>query len=165
MVFVKVVPSPSDSGILSVEEDNDLVEKSQSSMRGLHVASWIAVVFTTIGLLSFVMLSGFDILLFPRMHSVFLIFFGVPLFIGLGGSVTLNALQAAAHPECAWLRKALWIKVLAATLLFVITIAFSVRMSTAERPYDYQFDQAGEWCCSVYGIDSLFLFQPFSNGV
>lgn len=137
--------------VAPTETETKIITKARKSVRGLNAASWVALIFTSIGLLSFIMLSGFDVYIYPRIHSLFLVIFGVPLFIGLAGSITLNAIQTAAYPEHKWLRKALWIKALAATILLFITVAFSARMATAERPYDYQFDQAAilEWFTTV----------------
>jgi len=124
-----------------------VVETSKRSTRGHTVSSWIALVFTSIALISLILLAGFDCLRYPWLHSVFLMSFGIPLFIGAVGGVSLIGIQMAAHPECTWLRKALWMKAVSGLLVFVMTVAFAVRMATAERPYDEQFDQAAilEW--------------------
>jgi hypothetical protein len=133
--------------ITVVAEDQQkeaIVEIPKPSTRGHTVSSWVALVFTSIALISLILLAGFDCLRYPWLHSVFLMTFGIPLFIGAIGGVSLIGLQMASYPECTWLRKALWMKAVSGLLVFVMTIAFAVRMATAERPYDEQFDQAGE---------------------
>jgi hypothetical protein len=130
--------------VVDDQQKEVIVEIPKPSTRGRTVSSWVALVFTSMALISLILLAGFDCLRYPWLHSVFLMTFGIPLFIGAIGGVSLIGLQMASYPECTWLRKALWMKAVSGLLVFVMTIAFAVRMATAERPYDEQFDQAGK---------------------
>jgi hypothetical protein len=138
-------PPPTVEIVVEDEQQKEaVVEIPKPSTRGGTVSSWVALVFTSMALISLILLAGFDCLLYPWLHSVFLMTFGIPLFIGAIGGVSLVGIQMAAYPECRWLRKALWMKAVSGLLVLVMTIAFAARMATAERPYDEQFDQAGK---------------------
>jgi hypothetical protein len=129
----------------STEDDAQKRPIPQPNTRGHTISSWLSLLFTSLSLVSLILLSGFDCLRYPKLHSLFLLTFGVPLFIGAIGQISLLGIQMAAYPDCAWLRKALWMKGVSGVLVFIMTVAFAVRMGTAERPFDEQFDQAGEW--------------------
>jgi len=144
------LPPTSDNIEAPNEPKDGKVDCTRLSARAHTVSSWVALVFTSIALISLILLAGFDCLRYPKIHSLFLMCFGVPLFVGSLGSVALLGIQSVTYPQFPWLQRALWMKAITGSIFLVITLAFVVRMGTAERPYDYQFDQAGESCAPLF---------------